>query len=64
MSGNYTDAQKASTLKHLKTLKEIRFRVKPDEYIKYQEAAKKLNYDSMRSFFLAAIEEKIQNDMN
>lgn len=34
MSGNYTDAQKAATLK------------------------------SMRSFFLAAIEEKIQNDMN
>lgn len=33
MSGNYTDAQKATTLKHLKTLK-------PDEHIKYQKAAK------------------------
>lgn len=50
---------KEATMKYLATLKEIRFRVKPEEYDLYQKAAKAQGYDSMRQFYLAAIEEKI-----
>lgn len=58
----YNEKQKEYTMKHLKSLKEIRFRVKKDEYARYESAAKEANYPSMRQFYLDAINEKIQND--
>lgn len=61
MSGKYTEAQKKATLKHLNSLKEVRFRVKPEDYERYQESALNMGYDNMRPFFLDAIEEKINN---
>lgn len=55
----YNEAQKKATMKYLEGLKEIRFRVKPEQYEKYKKAAEELGYDSMRQFYLDAIEEKI-----
>ena len=57
----YNEASKKATMKYLDKLKEIRFRVKPEDYERYEEAAKKAGYDSMRQFFIAAIEEKIKS---
>lgn len=55
----YNQKQKESTIKYLKTLKEIRFRVKEEEYVKYEEAAKQAGYPSMRKFYMDAIQEKV-----
>ena len=46
-------------MKYLATLKEIRFRVKPEEYERYEQAAKEQGYESMRQFYMDAIEAKI-----
>ena len=56
----YNEKQKNYTMAYLKKLKEIRFRVKPEEYEQYEDAAKKAGYRSMRQFYLAAIEEKVE----
>ena len=56
----YNEKQKEYTMRHLKKLKEIRFRVQQEEYKRYEEAAKKANYPSMRQFYMSAIEEKIK----
>lgn len=48
------------TMEYLSKLKEIRFRVKPDEFEAFQKAAERQGYKSMRQFFLAAITEKIE----
>lgn len=56
----YDDKQKQYTMKYLEKLKEIRFRVKPEEFSKYEEAAKKAGYSSMRQFYMDAINEKIE----
>ena len=55
----YNESQKKATIKYLKGLKEIRFRVTPEEYNNYQEAAAKQGYKSMRQFYMDAIDEKI-----
>lgn len=60
----YNQQQKESTMKYLKKLKEIRFRVKPEEYMKYEEAAKKAGYPSMRKFYMDAIQEKTEKILN
>lgn len=60
----YNEKSKEYTMKYLEKLKEIRFRVKPEEYQQYEEAAKKAGYPSMRQFFLDAINEKVQKIMN
>ena len=57
----YNERQKKSIEKYLSRLKEIRFRVKPEEYERMQEAAAAQGYSSMRQFFLAAINDKMQN---
>lgn len=57
----YNETSKKATMKYLDKLKEIRFRVKPEDYERYEAAAKEAGYDSMRQFFIAAIEEKIEN---
>ncbi len=56
----YNEKQKLRTMRYLSKLKEIRFRVKPEEYNRYEEAAKQAGYESMRQFFLDAINEKIE----
>ena len=56
----YTEAQKKATKKYLDTLKEIRFRVKPEEYAHFEEVAKAAGYTSMRQFYIDAINEKIK----
>lgn len=55
----YDERQKGYIMKHLASLKEIRFRVKPEEYNEYKEAAEKAGYSSMRQFYLDAINEKV-----
>lgn len=45
---------------YLKKLKEVRFRVKPEEFEQYEEAAARMGYRSMRQFIMAAIAEKIE----
>lgn len=45
---------------YLKKLKEVRFRVKPDEFEEMEQAAARMGYRSMRQFLLAAIKEKIE----
>lgn len=56
---SYNEKQKEYTMKYLEKLKEIRFRVKPEEYAKYEEAATLANYPSMRQFYMDAINEKV-----
>lgn len=55
----YNERQKRSIEKYLSKLKEIRFRVRPEEYERMQEAAAAQGYSSMRQFFLAAINDKM-----
>lgn len=57
---SYNEKQKEYTMKYLEKLKEIRFRVKPEEFERYEIAAKKAGYPSMRQFYIDAIEEKIK----
>lgn len=60
----YNEKQKNYTMKNLSKLKEIRFRVKQEEYEKYEEAAKKAGYSSLRQFYIDAINEKIEKNDN
>lgn len=56
----YDKKQKERTMKYLSKLKEIRFRVQPDEYEEYEKAAKKAGYSNMRPFYMDAIAEKMK----
>ena len=56
----YDEKQKEYTERYLKTLRYINFRVKPEEYERYENAAKRAGYKSMRQFYMAAIEDMIQ----
>lgn len=60
----YNEKSKEYTMKYLEKLKEIRFRVKPEDYQKYEKAAEKAGYPSMRQFYLDAIEEKVKEILN
>lgn len=60
----YNKKQKEYTMKYLEKLKEIRFRVKPEEYVRFEEAAHNAGYSSMRQFYLDAIVEKIETLSN
>ena len=51
----YNENTKKATLKYLAKLKEIRFRVTPEEYEEIQEAARAQGFASMRQFYLVAI---------
>lgn len=55
----YNEKAKERTMKYLEKLKEIRFRVKPEEYARYELAAKQGNYQSLRQFYMSAIGEKV-----
>lgn len=50
-------------MRYLDKLKEIRFRVKPEEYERYEEAAKAGGYSSMRKFYMDSIDEKAEKIM-
>lgn len=56
----YNEKQKERTMRYLDKLKEVRFRVKYEEYEAYEKAAKTAGYKSMRRFYLDAINEKIK----
>lgn len=56
----YDAKKKEYLMKYLEKLKEIRFRVKPEEYERYEEAAKEGGYPSMRQFYLDALNEKVE----
>lgn len=60
----YSQKQKEYTMKYLGTLKEIRFRVKPEEYELYEKAVKKAGYPSMRQFYMDALQEKVEKILN
>lgn len=60
----YNEKQKEYTKKYLEKLKEIRFRVKPEEYQKYEEAAKAAGFPSMRQFYMEALKEKVEKILN
>jgi uncharacterized protein (DUF1778 family) len=60
----YNQKQKEYTMRYLEKLKEIRFRVQPEEYIRYEEAAKQAGYPSMRQFYMEAIQEKVEKILN
>lgn len=47
---------------YLKKLKEVRFRVKPEEFEEMEQAAARMGYRSMRQFLLTAIKEKIERE--
>lgn len=55
----YNENSKRSTMKYLAKLKEIRFRIKPEEYDVIEKARIAQGYSCMRQFMLAAIREKI-----
>ena len=57
----YNESSKKATMKYLEKLKDIRFRVKPEDYARYEAAAKGAGYTSMRQFYLDAIEDKVKN---
>ena len=59
----YSKKQKEYTIKYLEKLKEIRFRVKPEEYDQYENAAKSAGYPSMRQFYMDALKEKTEKIM-
>ncbi|MCD7745399.1 MAG: cag pathogenicity island protein [Lachnospiraceae bacterium] len=56
----YDAKKKEYLMKYLEKLKEIRFRVKPEEYEKYEAAARKAGYPSMRQFYIEALDEKVE----
>lgn len=60
----YNNKQKEYTMKYLEKLKEIRFRVKPEEYLMYEKAAKEAGYPSMRQFYMDALAEKVKKILN
>lgn len=60
----YNEKSKERTMKYLEKLKEIRFRVKPEEYARYEQAAKQGNYQSLRQFYMSAINEKVEAILN
>lgn len=57
----YTEAQKKAQLKYQATLKEVKFRVKPEEYERISTAAEHAG-KSVRAFCLDAINEEIMKE--
>ena len=60
----YNEKRKEYTMKYLEKLKEIRFRVKPEEFEIYEKAAQAAGYPSMRQFYIDAINEKVEKILN
>ena len=66
----YTEAQKKATMKYMEKLKDVRFRITPEEYTAWTEAAKAAGFTkadgtaNMRQFIIAAVTDKIKWDMH
>lgn len=60
----YDEKSKQRIMKYLEKLKEIRFRVKPEEFTRYEAAARNAGYPSMRQFYLDALNEKTDDILN
>lgn len=60
----YDEKSKERTMRYLDKQKQIRFWVKEEEYERFKRIAEKAGYDSLRQFYLEAIEEKIQKIEN
>lgn len=60
----YDEKSKERTIRYLDKQKQIRFWVKEEEYERFKRIAEKAGYDSLRKFYLEAIEEKIQKIEN
>lgn len=60
----YDEKSKERTMRYLDKQKQIRFWVKEEEYERFKRIAEKAGYDSLRQFYLEAIEEKIQKINN
>lgn len=60
----YNEKQKEYTMKYLEKLKEIRFRVRPEEFERYEKAAGAAGYPSMRQFYMDALQEKVEKILN
>lgn len=58
----YDEKAKKRTIKYLKKLKTISFRIKKEEYERYKTIANIQGYPSMRQFIISAINEKIKNE--
>lgn len=56
----YNKKQKKWTMDYLNKLKEIRFRVNPEDYENFKEAAQAAGYKSMRQFYIDALKEKVK----
>lgn len=57
----YTESQKKATIKYLRSLKEVRFRIKHEKYNEIESFATSKGL-SVRAFILQAIEEKMQRE--
>lgn len=55
----YNEKQKKWTMDYLGNLKEIRFRVSQEDYEKFKVAAHDFGYESMRQFYIEALNEKV-----
>lgn len=55
----YTESQKKATTKYLQSLKEVRFRIKHEEYEQIQSFAKSKDL-SVRAFILQAIKHEME----
>lgn len=60
----YDEKAKERTMRYLDKQKQIRFWVKEEEYERFKAIAEKAGYDSLRQFYLEAIEEKIKKIEN
>lgn len=66
----YSEAQKRATMAYLKSMKDVRLRITPEEYAEWTEAAIAAGFTqtekdgtikaNMRQFIMAAINEKIK----
>lgn len=56
----YNEKAKERTIKYLKTLKEVRFRVKPEEYAEWEKAAKTGGFESMRQYYIHCINKETE----
>lgn len=61
---SYNEKQKKWTIDYLNKLKEIRFRVDPEDYEDFKEAAEVAGYKSMRQFYIDALKEKVNKINN
>lgn len=60
----YNESKKRAAMRYMATLKEIRFRVKPDYYDKICAAASAEEFPSIRRFILYCIDRELKKYNN